>query len=94
MRPSGLACVGCASPCASWKRVLNCLSMRSLELILTDLHSREQDNLTLEPQKLKPKNEPLIIEALLKLADEIKNLRTRLDKLEGDAVTAALLGPK
>ena len=70
------------------------LSMRSLELIFTDLRSREQDNVTLEPQKLKPKNEPLIIEALLKLADEIKNLRTRLDKLEDDAVTAALLGPK
>lgn len=51
--------------------------MAHLDALVQQLRERAKDNETLPPFAAKPKNEPLIIEALLALADEVEKLRKK-----------------
>jgi hypothetical protein len=54
----------------------------NLETQLEKLRARRADNKTLPPQRLKPKNEDLIMDVALALADEVDRLRKRVQELE------------
>jgi hypothetical protein len=59
-------------------------AMRSsvLDDLLKDLRKRQQDNRTMAPQGLMPKNEPAIIDTVLKLASEFEKLEEWVRKLD------------
>jgi len=54
----------------------------NLETQLEKLRTRRADNKTSPPQRLKPKNEDLIMDVVLALADEVDRLKKRVQKLE------------
>ena len=54
----------------------------NLDDLLNDLRLRAEDNVTRPDYRLKPNNEPVLIETVLKLADEVKELRNRVQHLE------------
>ena len=54
----------------------------NLETQLEKLRARRADNKTLPPQRSKPKNEDLIMDVVLALADEVDRLKKRVQELE------------
>lgn len=61
--------------------------MRSsvLDDLLEDLRRRQQDNQTRPDYKVKPNNEPAIIDTVLKLADAVAKLEKWVEKLDKKA---------
>jgi hypothetical protein len=51
----------------------------NLSAVVQRLRERAKDNETMPPFGAMPKNEPLIIEALLTLADEVEKLRQKIN---------------
>ena len=54
----------------------------NLESLREKLRVRRADNSALPPQRLKPKNEDLIMDVVLALTDEVDRLKKRVQELE------------